>query len=306
MVNKENIVFMGSPAYAVPILIPLNEHYKICGVITQPDQPAGRGKILQAPAVKVYAETQSLPIFQPAKIRGADFLDLLTQLVPDVIVVAAYGKILPKAVLNFPKLGCINVHASLLPRWRGASPIHSAILQGDRKTGVTIMLMDEGIDTGPMLASKELILTGEETSGSLTDNLAELGADLLNQILPGYFDGSIKSVNQPEEGATYSQLLKKEDGKLDFSQDAAYLERQVRACNPWPGAFLEWDGNPLRVWKTKVVNSFNLESGKRGVSEKYPVVGTTDGALQLLEVQPAGKRAMRGTDFLNGARGWMK
>ncbi len=305
MVNKEKIVFMGSPEYAVPILNKLNDSYSINAVITQPDQPVGRGKVIQSPPVKNFAESKRLPVYQPEKIKGEDFRELLSRLAPDAIVVAAYGKILPKEVLNFPKHGCINVHASLLPRWRGASPIHSAIRMGDKKTGVTIMLMDEGVDTGPTLAFSEICIDPQDTTGSLTEKLAGLGADLLIQTLPDYFDGKLKPADQPEEGGTYSQLLKKEDGRLDFSQDAEYLERQVRACSPWPGAFFDWEGNPLRVWKAECLKSSTLKTGQRGILDKFPCVGTGSTDLKLVEVQPAGKRAMQGSDFLNGARGWV-
>lgn len=300
----EKILFMGSPEYAVPILKDLNDRYEITAVVTQPDQPVGRGKLIQAPAVKKFAESRGLKVMQPDKIRGEDFIRDLSELAPDAIIVAAYGKILPKTVLEFPRLGCINVHASLLPRWRGASPIYSAILNGDEKSGVTIMLMDEGIDTGSTLSKAEIQLTGQETTGSLTADLANLGADLLIRTLPEYFHGRIKPERQPESGATYSQLIKKEDGLLDFSQEAHSLERQIRACDPWPVAFFQWNGAPLRVWKAQVMDSRVFEPGQRGVVEKFPVIGTASYDLKLVQVQPAGKRVMSGTEFLNGARNW--
>ena len=296
---------MGSPEYAVPILQNLSEQFIISGVVTQPDQPVGRGKVIQAPPVKEFAQSRGLPVFQPEKIRGEDFLELLNSLRPDAIVVAAYGKILPAAVLEYPKFGCINVHASRLPRWRGASPIHSAILEGDEKTGVTIMLMDEGVDTGPTLAFSEVMIGPADTTETLTKALAETGAELLIRTLKDYFDGKIAAIKQPEDGATYSRLLKKEDGRLDFTRDARFLERQVRACIPWPGAYLDWNGNRLRVWKASMLNSRELKPGKRGVADKFPIVGTASNDLKLIEVQPAGKRILRGTDFLNGARNWL-
>ncbi len=304
MKPREKIIFMGSPDYAVPILKKLNDAYHISAVVTQPDQPVGRGKTIQAPPVKIYAENLGLPVFQPQKVKGEGFLQFLAEQSPDAIVVAAYGKILPRAVLDFPKYDCINVHASLLPRWRGASPIHSAILYGDQLTGVTIMLMDEGVDTGPTLASREVAIGEEETTESLTHALAEAGADLLIRTLPDYFSGKLQANAQPETGATYARLLKKEDGRMDFSQDAEFLERQVRACIPWPGAFLEWQGNHLRIWKADVLQSRTLKAGQKGIVDKFPIIGTASGDLKLLEVQPAGKKVMRGCDFLNGARNW--
>jgi methionyl-tRNA formyltransferase len=305
MADSHKIVFMGSPEYAVPILQSLSEHFILSGVITQPDQPVGRGKVIQAPPVKEFAQSRWLPVFQPEKIGGEDFLELLKSLTPDAIVVAAYGRILPAAVLDYPKFGCINVHASRLPRWRGASPIHSAILEGDEKTGVTIMLMDEGVDTGPTLACSEVLIGPEDTTETLTRVLAEAGAELLIRTLKGYFEGKIAAIKQPGDGATYSRLLKKEDGRLDFTRDARFLERQVRACIPWPGAYLDWSGNRLRVWKASVLNGHVLKPGKRGVADKFPIVGTASTDLKLIEVQPAGKRILRGTDFLNGARNWL-
>jgi len=300
----EKILFMGSPEYAIPILQKLNDRYEIAAVVTQPDQPAGRGKIIQEPAVKKFAISRGLRVLQPAKIRGEEFIQDLSDLAPDAIIVAAYGKILPKTVLKFPRLGCINVHASLLPRWRGASPIHNAILNGDKKSGITIMLMDEGVDTGPILSKSEIQLTGQETTGSLTIDLANLGADLLIQTLPEYFEGRLKPERQPENGATYSQLIKKEGGLLDFSKEAHFLERQIRACDPWPVAFFQWNGIPMRVWKAQVMDSHAFSPGRRGIVEKFPVIGTASYDLKLVQVQPAGKRVLSGTEFLNGARNW--
>jgi methionyl-tRNA formyltransferase len=305
MKDQETIVFMGSPDYAVPVLKNLSDHYTVSAVVTQPDQPVGRGKMIQAPPVKVIAESLGLPVFQPGKVKGEEFLRFLAEQSPDAIVVAAYGKILPRPVLDFPKYGCVNVHASLLPRWRGASPIHSAILNGDKQSGVTIMVMDEGVDTGPTLASCKVEIREEETTETLTRALAETGADLLVQILPDYFSGRLEANPQPEQGATYTRLLKKEDGLMDFSHEAEYLERQVRACIPWPGAFMEWQNAPLRVWKAEVMKSCTLKTGQRGIVEKFPIIGTASSDLKLLEVQPAGKKVMRGCDFLNGARNWV-
>jgi methionyl-tRNA formyltransferase len=302
--TRERIVFMGSPDYAVPILKLLNEHYQVVGVITQPDQPVGRGKKIQSPPIKILSNALGIPVFQPQQLKGEDFIQKLKGMTPDAIVVAAYGKILPKPVLNLPEYGCINVHASLLPRWRGASPIQHAILCGDEKTGVTIMLMDEGVDTGPILSQSEISVDSQETAETLSSKLANEGAELLIHTIPQYFSGRITIRQQNEEGITYTSLLKKEDARMDFAKDADYLERQVRAFNPWPICFFEWKSNFLRVIKSEVSNSKLLESGQRGIADKYPSVGTSTVDLKLIEVQPAGKRVMSGKDFLNGVRDW--
>ena len=302
--NKARIIFMGSPDYAVPALKMLHAQFNLTAVVTQPDQPVGRGKKIQAPPVKIIAQELDVPIFQPAKVRGAEFMELLRTLAPDVIIVAAYGKILPEAVLEFPSFGCLNLHASLLPRWRGASPIQNAILHGDEKTGVTIMKMDRGVDTGAIFQMREVSIEPDDTAGSLSEKLAVTGAALLEEILPKYFDGTISAQEQPEEGATYAQLLHKEDGRMDFSKEAEELERQVRAFNPWPVSFMEWKAQPLRVLRAELTGKKSNGCGKRTIVEKFPCIGTASVDLKLVEVQPAGKRPMRGSDFLNGARDW--
>ena len=302
--NKEKIIFMGSPDYAVPVLKMLHANFNLTAVITQPDQPVGRGKKIQAPPIKTAALELGLPVHQPAKARGPEFLALLENLAPDVIIVAAYGKILREDVLDFPRFGCLNVHASLLPRWRGASPIQNAILHGDEKSGVTIMKMDKGVDTGPVFEMKEVAISADDTAGTLSEKLAAAGAELLGEILPRYLAGEISAKPQPEEGATYAHLLKKEDGHMDFSKNAVELERQVRAFNPWPICYVDWKNQPLRVLRAEVTGKKSTGSGQHSIMEKFPCIGTASMDLKLVEVQPAGKRPMRGSDFLNGARDW--
>lgn len=304
--TQTRIIFMGSPDYAVPILKMLYEDFNLTAVVTQPDQPVGRGKKIQAPPVKVTAEELGIPVYQPLKIRGGVFEEQLKILAPDVIIVAAYGKILPKAVLEFPAFGCLNVHASLLPRWRGAAPIQNAILHGDVKTGVTIMQMDEGVDTGPILRKREVTIHKTDTGGSLSGKLARAGAELLKEVLPEFLEGRLNAQKQAEVGATYTQLIHKEDGRLDFTKGAEFLERQVRAFNPWPICFFQWKGNPLRVLQAEVTGRASIACGQRGILDQFPCVGTASTDLKLLEVQPAGKRAMSGADFLNGARDWVE
>ncbi len=296
------VVFMGSPDFALPSLRLLAQHYQVVGVVTQPDRASGRGRELKPPPVKVLAGELNLPIIQPEKLREAT--EQLKIWNPDVIVVAAFGQILKKEVLDLPKFGCINVHASLLPRWRGAAPINAAILAGDEETGVTIMKMDEGLDTGPMLAKKSIRLTPDDTAGSVFQTLSTLGAELLIETLPKMIDGSVTPQPQPEEGATYAPMLKKEDGKLNFNHSIYEIERRVRAMNPWPSAWFEWNGNLLKVWRVSLSEKKVGEAGNRHTVERRGAVTCADGSIILEEVQPAGKKVMSGKAFLAGAKGW--
>ena len=305
MSNIEKIVFMGSPDFALSTLQALHANYSVVGVVTQPDRAAGRGRELKSPPVKTLALELGIPVIQPVKLREPEALEQLHDWAPDAIVVAAFGQILKQEVLDLPKFGCINVHASLLPRWRGAAPINAAILYGDDETGVTIMKMDPGLDTGPILSQRSVRIKPDETAGSLFEKLSMLGADLLLDTLPKYFSGEIVPRPQPEEGATYASMLKKEDGLLDFSLPARELERKVRAFNPWPGTYFEWDGNLLKVHRASI-GMGKMRSGERGVYLGLPVVGTSENILVLGEVQPAGKKPMQGKAFLAGARGWAK
>ncbi len=298
------IVFMGSPEFALPALRALAEHYQVVGVVTQPDRPAGRGQRLTPPPVKVLAEQLGLPVFQPQRLREPQAVEQLRRWNPDLIVVAAYGQILRPEVLNLPPWGCLNIHASLLPRWRGASPIQYAILHGDAESGVTIMKMDEGLDTGPILSQRSLPLASDETDESLSQKLAALGATLLLETLPHYLRGELVPRPQPQEGVTYAPLLKKEDGLLDFSKPAQELERRVRAFYSWPGAWFLWEDRPLKVLRARVVEGEQGTPGARYRWQGWPAMGTAQGLLILEEVQPSGKRPMSGKAFLAGARNW--
>jgi len=297
------IVFMGSPDFALPGLRALAQDYEVVGVITQPDRASGRGREIKMPPVKTLALELGLPVMQPEKLRAPEAMQQLLAWTPDLIVVAAFGQILKKDVLELPRFGCLNVHASLLPRWRGAAPINAAILHGDEETGVTIMQMDVGLDTGPMLAKRSLRLSADDTAGSVTEALSNLGADLLIETLPEYLSGNIMPQPQPEEGATYAPMLKKEDGRLDFTRGVNELERQVRAFNPWPGAFMDYEGGLLKVHKAHVEEGV-ASAGQRLVYRDQPAVGARDGLLILDEVQPSGKKSMSGKSFLAGARQW--
>ncbi len=295
---------MGSPDFSLPTLRQLAQIYQVVGVVTQPDRASGRGRELKAPPVKLLAQELNIPVIQPQKLREPEAMQQLREWNPDLIVVAAFGQILKKDVLDLPKFGCINVHASLLPRWRGAAPINAAVLAGDEETGVTIMKMDVGLDTGPMLSMKRIRIKPDDTAGSLFDALSTLGADLLIETLPVYMDGKIAPEPQPEDGATYAPMLKKEDGRLDFNQSAIELERRIRAMNPWPGAWFEWNGNLLKVSRGVVNEGRGKEVGSRLIVDGRPAVRCADGILILDEVQPPGKKVMPGKAFLSGARDW--
>ena len=299
---------MGSPDFALPGLSALAaaRKYQVVGVVTQPDRASGRGRELKSPPVKTLAIKLNIPILQPEKLRTPEAMDQLRAWNPDLIVVVAFGQILKKDVLDLPRYGCINVHASLLPRWRGAAPINAAILAGDQETGVTIMQMDAGLDTGPMLAKKSIRIRRNDTTGSVLGALSTLGANLLIETLPEYLSGNLKPVPQPAEGATYAPMLKKEDGLLNFTHSAVELERRIRAMNPWPCAWFEWNGNLLKVMRASVVSGEKgLVSGSRFTVEGRPAVQSADGVLILDEVQPAGKKVMSGKSFLSGAREWV-
>ncbi|GAB4489368.1 MAG: methionyl-tRNA formyltransferase [Anaerolineales bacterium] len=307
--NLPRTVFMGSPRFAVPALRALaSANYPIVGVITQPDRPAGRGNALTPPPVKVAALEWGLEVFQPEKLRAPEAMQQLRAWNPDLIVVAAFGQILRPAVLTLPRYGCVNIHASLLPRHRGAAPIQAALLAGDKETGITIMLMDEGIDTGPMLARRSVEILPTDTGGSLFEKLSVLGGELLLETLPGYLGGKLVPQPQPAEGATYAPMLKKEDGLLDFTRPAAELERKIRAFQPWPGAFMQWQGGPLKIHKAHVRGKTGKqgsgEAGKLVIEEGLPAVVTTDGLLVFDELQPPGKAKMPGKAFLAGGRAW--
>jgi methionyl-tRNA formyltransferase len=297
------VVFMGSPDFALPSLRALQKTYQVVGVITLPDRVSGRGRELKSPPVKTLALELNLPLMQPEKLRQPDAMEQLRLWDPELIVVAAFGQILKPDVLDLPRYGCINVHASLLPRWRGAAPVNAAILHGDEETGVTIMKMDVGLDTGPMLAQRSIRLTREDTAGSVFESLSRLGADLLIETLPDYLSGKITPRPQPEDGVTYAPILKKEEGLLDFTRSAEELERRVRAFNPWPGAFMQLDGTLLKVHRAHT-EAGNESVGRRLVYRNQLAVGTGSGLLILEEVQPAGKKSMSGTAFLSGARSW--
>lgn len=314
-----SIIFIGTPSFAVPSLLALaNAGHSIAAVITQPDRPAGRRRTPRPPPVKLAALDLDLPVLQPPALRDSDTLARLRALSPEVMVVVAYGQILRPEVLDIPPLGVLNVHPSLLPRWRGPSPIAAAILAGDKRTGVTIMLMDAGMDSGPLLAQNEAPVQESDTTGSLGERLAEVGAGLLAETLPRWLAGEIEP--QPQDGsrATTCPLIRKQDGALDWGLPATEIWRRVRAYNPWPGAYTTLDGELLHIWQARPlhVDSYARPGTALDLDEAWlnelPVeainqaafaVQTGRGVLVPLEVQRAGRRALSAAEFLRGMPG---
>lgn len=296
---------MGTPDFSVPSLEKINEHHEVLAVVTQPDKPKGRSGRLIACPVKEKALELGLKVIQPERAKDEEFISGLRELAPDVIVVIAYGQILPMEILKLPAYGCVNVHASLLPKYRGAAPIQWAVINGDEISGVTTMLMNEGLDTGDILMSTEVRLDKKETGGSLFDKLSPVGADLILKTLTALEAGELTPVPQNESEATKVGLLKKNMGELDFTKGAEELERLVRGLDPWPGAFTFIQEKKLSVWKADTVQTGKDEiNGKPGevadVGKDYIDVCCREGILRLTEVQLEGKKRMSVRDFLNG------
>jgi methionyl-tRNA formyltransferase len=298
--SRPRIVFMGTPEFAVSSLQACFDVGDVVAVVTQPDKPKGRGNALAIPPVKALALERGVTVLQPAKLRTPPFSEELRKLAPDVCVVTAYGKILPKDVLEVPPHGCVNVHASLLPRFRGAAPIQWAIAHGDPETGVALMRMDEGLDTGPVIAMKRLSIAPDETSATLHEKLSRLGGEILRESLPAYLRGELKPVPQPSEGMVLAPIIQKEDGQLDFTKPAVELERRVRAFTPWPGAFTWLNGARLKVHRTKVGSGRGAPGTVVAAGPSGIEVACGEGSIVLLDVQPEGKRVMAAGEFLSG------
>ena len=297
-------VFMGTPGFAVPVLVALlDAGHEVAGVYTQPDRPVGRRRQPAPSPVKEAALERGLPVFQPPSLKRAEAQDELVGLAPDVIVVAAYGLFLPRATLDLPPLGCLNVHPSLLPKYRGPSPVASAILSGDADTGVTVIKLDEGMDSGPIIAQCETPIGADEDGVGLTARLFQLGADLMVETLPEWAAGHIVAVPQDDAAATTTKLLKREDGEIDWGQDTARIARQVRAYQPWPGAFTRWRGKLLKLTEATAAADhasdaqpgqvIALPSGGLGVA-------TAHGTLDVKRLQLEGSRASDAAEFLRG------
>jgi methionyl-tRNA formyltransferase len=301
------IAFAGTPQFALPALRELlASNHEVVGVLTQPDRPAGRGQHLRASPVKLLAaDLPGLPVAQPATLRTDESRSELARWAPDVLVVVAYGLILPPPVLAIPRLGCVNIHGSLLPRWRGAAPIQRALLAGDPETGVTIMQLDAGLDTGPMLIARRRPIGAHDTAGDLHDALAELGAAALVEALDGLAAGTLKSRPQPADGVTYAPKIDKSEAPLHWSATAIQLDRQIRAFNPWPIAETRFAGESLRVLRAQVADSRSADAAPGtllGLADDGLHVACGEGVLTVRELQRAGKRPVSARDFANAVR----
>lgn len=307
MLKPLRIVFAGTPDFAAKHLekLLLSPH-QVIGVFTQPDRPAGRGNKLTASPVKTMAEQHNIPVFQPKSLKPEENQSLIAELQADIMVVVAYGLLLPKAVLDMPRLGCINVHGSLLPKWRGAAPIQRSLWAGDRETGVTIMQMDVGLDTGDMLLKVSCPILPDDTSATLYEKLAGLGPDALLETLEQISVGKAVAEKQDDSQATYAQKLSKEEAKLNWHLSATQLERCIRAFNPWPVSYFIIDDQPVKVWQAQAINAeikaepgTIIQAGKQGIQ-----VATSEGVLNILQLQPSGKKSMSAQDLLNSRKEW--
>ncbi|HEU4963087.1 MAG TPA: methionyl-tRNA formyltransferase [Bacilli bacterium] len=301
------ILFMGTPDFAVPCLNALVEHgYDIAAVVTQPDRKKGRKGELTPPPVKVAALQHNLTVLQPEKVRTEDALAEIEQLDFDLLITAAYGQLLPKRLLDLPRLGCVNVHASLLPRWRGGAPMHRAILEGDKETGVTIMRMVQALDAGDMISQVVVPIAEDDTVATLHDKLAAAGSQLLIETLPSIEAGTQTETAQDESLVTYSPTLKREDEKIDWQQDARRLYNQVRGLNSWPGAFTYFSHKVMKIWQARIQEETGAPTAEPGTilstTDDSIIVQCGQGRLALTEIQPAGKRRMAVSDYLRGVQ----
>lgn len=302
--KKLHAIFMGTPDFAVPCLdMMIREGYHIDAVVTQPDRPKGRGQKLAYSPVKQAALNYNLPIMQPDSIKTDDFYNQLAALKPDVIVVIAFGQFLPKRILDLPPYGCINVHASLLPKYRGSAPIHWAIINGETVSGITTMYMDTGMDTGDMIQTAEIQISPDDTTGILHDKLQDLGAKVLSETLQQIAAGTVQRTPQTEAEATYAKMLCRNTERIDWHQPATVIHNLVRGLNPWPGAYATYQNKTLKIWQTRVYDESAVYSQPGQVIEITRdglVVETGKGTIELLEVQPESKRRMKASDFVCG------
>lgn len=302
----QNVVFMGTPDFAVGTLQALIdcERYHVQAVFSQPDKPKGRSKALQMTPVKEAAVEASIPVYQPTRIREPEYLEILKELNPDVIVVVAFGQIIPKTILELPRYGCINVHASLLPLYRGAAPIQWAVINGDKESGVTTMRMDEGVDTGDMILKETVPLAEDETGGSLFDKLSMVGADLLIRTLDQINEGTAQYEKQPADSPTpYAAMLTKKDGAVDWNRSAKEIECMIRGLNPWPSAYTKYRGKTLKLWAAEVTEENTpgmLPAMAAEVTKNTLKIQTGDGLLSITELQLEGKKRMAADAFLRG------
>ena len=300
--KKFRVIFMGTPEFAVPCLAALHETCEVIGVITQPDKPRGRGQKLMPPPVKAWAEAHDLPVWQPAKIKTEEFTAQLEAMKPDLMVVVAFGQILSQRILDIPAYGCINVHASLLPRYRGAAPMQWCVINGEEKTGVTTMFMDAGLDTGDMLLTRELAIGPDMTLEEVHDGLMAMGSQVLIETLERLSDGTLQRIPQTGE-SNYAPMLTKETGHIDWTKPAADVHNLVRGLNSWPGAYTALDGAKYKIWRThRTGEPATAEAGTIVKADKKDglLVAAGDELLGILELQAPGKKKMRATDYLNG------
>ena len=300
--KKFRVIFMGTPEFAVPCLAALHETCEVIGVITQPDKPRGRGQKLVPSPVKAWAQAHDLPVYQPAKIKTEEFTVRLEEMKPDLMVVVAFGQILSQRILDIPPYGCINVHASLLPRYRGAAPMQWCVINGEEKTGVTTMFMDAGLDTGDMLLTRELAIGQDTTLEEVHDGLMTLGSEVLMETLVQLSDGVLQRTPQTGE-SNYAPMLTKETGHIDWTKPAAEVHNLVRGLNSWPGAYTALDGAKYKIWRTRRTGEPAAAEGgtivKANKNEGL-VVAAGDELLEILELQAPGKKKMRAADYLNG------
>lgn len=305
MTEKPRIVFMGTPDFAVPSLEALIDcGYRVVGVVTQPDRPRGRKQVLTPPPVKQAAEKRGIPVFQPEKLRDPEAVQTVLSMEPDLVVTAAYGQIVPQAILDGPGYGCINVHASLLPKYRGGAPIHRAVIEGEKETGITIMKMVPELDAGDILAQRAISIDDRDHAGSLHDKLSRLGAELLIETLPDLLSGRIQPIPQDDGLATYAPNIRREDEWINWRQPARKIYNHVRGLHPWPVASTTWKGTPLKIWWVEWSDADNdqppgtvIAAGREGIE-----VAAGQGTVRITELQPAGKRPMKAEEFLRGRR----
>lgn len=298
--KRFRVIFMGTPDFAVPCLARLVEISDVVAVVTQPDRPKGRGQKLLPPPVKVFAQEHGIAVYQPVRVKATDFVDVLRGLAPDLIVVVAFGQILSKEILSLPPLGCINVHASLLPRYRGAAPMQWAIVRGEKETGVTTMFMDEGLDTGDMLVRETLPITQAMTAAELHDAMMKFGADVLEKTLFSLSEGTLKRTPQDDALSTYAPLLDKEVGRIDWKKSAQEIHDLVRGLNSWPGAYTMLEGQKFKIWRTRLAEGTAEPGEIVSVTKQGLLVGTGEGMLEILEVQAPSKKKMAAGDYVRG------
>ena len=298
--KRFRVIFMGTPDFAVPCLARLVEISDVVAVVTQPDRPKGRGQKLLPPPVKVFAQEHGIAVYQPVRVKATDFVDVLRGLAPDLIVVVAFGQILSKEILSLPPLGCINVHASLLPRYRGAAPMQWAIVRGEKETGVTTMFMDEGLDTGDMLMRETLPITQAMTAAELHDAMMKLGADVLERTIFSLSEGTLKRTPQDDALSTYAPLLDKKVGRIDWKKSAQEIHDLVRGLNSWPGAYTMLEGQKFKIWRTRLAEGTAEPGEIVSVTKQGLLVGTGEGMLEILELQAPSKKKMAAGDYVRG------